>query len=267
MSLPGWAREAITRVVGVQRSLNAALSEQVRAIRSGAGTLPAAMLFLFSFLYGVFHALGPGHGKIVTTAYLATRNARLGHALLMSGANALAQSLTAIVLVGAFAVALDLGGMWILGKTLLLEQFSYGMIAAVGAWIAFAGVRGQAHSHGGTGAPPNQPSRRELLSMAVAVGIRPCTGAILVLLFTLASGVFWAGILATLIMGAGVALTLAVMGVATVGVRMAATAWIPEHSLLARAGGRALQIAAGLLLLATGLLLLWAALERGSLGG
>jgi ABC-type nickel/cobalt efflux system permease component RcnA len=68
-------------------------------------------------------------------------------------------------------------------------------------------------------------------------------------------------------MGAGVALTLAVMGVATVGVRMAATAWIPEHSLLARAGGRALQIAAGLLLLATGLLLLWAALERGSLGG
>src|SRR5574341_362555 len=135
------------------------------------------------------------------------------------------------------------------------------MIALVGAWIAVAAARGHAHSHGGGEAAAYRPELRELLSMAAAVGVRPCAGAILVLLFTLANGVFWAGIVATLIMGAGVALTLAAMGAATVGARMAATAWVPERSRLARLGGRAVQFGAGLLLLALGLLLLWAALD------
>ncbi len=47
------------------------------------------------------------------------------------------------------------------------------------------------------------------LSAIVAVGLRPCSGAILVLVFALAQGLFWAGVGATFIMGTGTAITVA----------------------------------------------------------
>ena len=47
------------------------------------------------------------------------------------------------------------------------------------------------------------------LSAIVAVGLRPCSGAILVLVFTLAQGLFWAGVAATFVMGLGTAITVA----------------------------------------------------------
>ena len=49
-----------------------------------------------------------------------------------------------------------------------------------------------------------------------AVGIRPCSGAILVLVFALAQGLFWAGIAATFVMGLGTAITVATIAVVAV---------------------------------------------------
>src|SRR5690606_32232203 len=46
------------------------------------------------------------------------------------------------------------------------------------------------------------------LTAIVAVGLRPCSGAILVLVFALAQGIFWAGVGATFLMGLGTAITV-----------------------------------------------------------
>src|SRR5205823_9444860 len=62
---------------------------------------------------------------------------------------------------------------------------------------------------------------RRGLSAIVAVGLRPCSGAILVLVFSLAQGLFWAGAVATLIMGVGTAITVAVIA----AIAVAAKAW------------------------------------------
>ncbi len=49
---------------------------------------------------------------------------------------------------------------------------------------------------------------RRGLSAVVAVGLRPCSGAIIVLVFALAQGLFWAGIASTFVMGLGTAITV-----------------------------------------------------------
>lgn len=51
------------------------------------------------------------------------------------------------------------------------------------------------------------------------VGIRPCSGAILVLVFALAQGMFWAGIAATFVMGLGTAITVATIAVIAVSAK------------------------------------------------
>ena len=76
------------------------------------------------------------------------------------------------------------------------------------------------------------------LSAIVAVGLRPCSGAILVLVFALAQGLFWAGVAATFVMGLGTAITVAAIATLAVG----ATAWpsrFAEHARGLRHAGDA----------------------------
>ncbi|MGY3076704.1 nickel/cobalt exporter [Bradyrhizobium sp. LM6.10] len=98
----------------------------------------------------------------------------------------------------------------------------------------------------------------------LTVGIRPCSGAILVLVFALAQGLFWAGIAATLLMGLGTAITVAAIAVVAVSAKD-----IAARLSAGRDGGGALFMrgiefaAAGLVLLfGAGLLLGYIAAER-----
>jgi nickel/cobalt exporter len=121
------------------------------------------------------------------------------------------------------------------------------------------------HSHGpAPGELAGPGGWRRGFSAILAVGIRPCSGAILVLVFALAQGLFWAGIAATLVMGLGTAITVATIAVIAVSARDLA-----RRLSAGREGGGALIMrglefgAAGLVLLfGLGLLFGYLAAER-----
>lgn len=76
------------------------------------------------------------------------------------------------------------------------------------------------HSHGPTPSELAGPGGwRRGLAAILTVGIRPCSGAILVLVFALAQGLFWAGIAATFLMGLGTAITVATIAVIAVSAK------------------------------------------------
>ena len=121
------------------------------------------------------------------------------------------------------------------------------------------------HSHGPEPAQLAGPGGwRRGFSAVLTVGIRPCSGAILVLVFALAQGLFWAGIAATFVMGLGTAITVATIAVVAVSAK-----GIAQRMATRREGGGALLMrgvefgAAGLVLLfGVGLLLGYIAAER-----
>jgi nickel/cobalt exporter len=121
------------------------------------------------------------------------------------------------------------------------------------------------HSHGPT---PNELAGpggwRRGFSAIFAVGIRPCSGAILVLVFALAQGLFWAGVAATFVMGLGTAITVATIAVIAVSAK-----GLARRLSAGREGGGTLVMrgiefgAAGLVLLfGVGLLAGYIAAER-----
>jgi ABC-type nickel/cobalt efflux system permease component RcnA len=121
------------------------------------------------------------------------------------------------------------------------------------------------HSHGPT---PDQLAGpggwRRGLGTIFAVGMRPCSGAILVLVFSLAQGLFLAGIVATFVMGLGTAITVATIAVIAVSAK-----GLAKRLSAGREGGGALIMrgiefgAAGLVLLfGLGLLFGYLAAER-----
>ena len=76
------------------------------------------------------------------------------------------------------------------------------------------------HSHGPVPSELAGPGGwRRGLGTILAVGLRPCSGAILVLVFALAQGMFWAGITATFVMGLGTAITVATIAVLAVSAK------------------------------------------------
>lgn len=94
------------------------------------------------------------------------------------------------------------------------------------------------------------------LSAIVAVGLRPCSGAILVLVFALAQGLFWAGVGATLIMGLGTAITVAVIATVAVAARGLAKKFAQSRPGPGMLVLRGLEVAAAALVLVFGLALL-----------
>ena len=221
------------------------------------------MLAALSFLYGVVHAVGPGHGKMVISSYVVANEQTVRRGVIISFIAAGLQALTAVALVGILAFALNASGLQINAWSNQLEMVSYALIALVGAWLlgtqsiaifrrwqgsraaeAHASHAGDDHAHGehdhhhhrghahhdhaeGEACRHIVDARelagpfswRKVLAVVFSVGIRPCTGAILVLIFALTQGVFWAGVAATFAMAIGTAITVAVLATLALGSR------------------------------------------------
>ncbi len=94
------------------------------------------------------------------------------------------------------------------------------------------------------------------LSAIVAVGLRPCSGAILVLVFALAQGLFWAGVGATFIMGLGTAITVAAIATLAVAARGVAKKFAEARPGPGMLVLRGLEVAAAILVLGFGIALL-----------
>jgi ABC-type nickel/cobalt efflux system permease component RcnA len=278
------------------------ISSTIRAAKSDGSAVWT--LYAISFAYGIFHAAGPGHGKAVISSYLVANQETARRGIVLSFASALMQSLVAVAIVAICAGLLNATAATMCSTEKAVEIASYALIAAFGArlvWTkggafigalqstqprpALVGVVHHHHDHGHShhhhdghvhdehcghshGPDPGQLAGpggwRRGLSAIVTVGIRPCSGAILVLVFALAQGLFWAGVTATFVMGLGTAMT-----VATIAVMAVSAKDLARRLSAGREGGGALVMrgvefaAAGLLLLfGAGLLFGYIAAER-----
>jgi ABC-type nickel/cobalt efflux system permease component RcnA len=262
------------------RALSAAIRESKADGRAAYG------LFWLSFLYGIFHAAGPGHGKAVISAYLLADGSTVPRGIALSAAAALAQALTAIALVGVAALVLGATAR-AMGETVRwLEIGSYALIIVFGlvlvwrkggafvtasrAWYAgkpahehehhtHSHDHGHGHDHSHGPEPAELQGRgwlRRGLSAVIAVGMRPCSGAILVLVFALSQGIFLVGVVSTFAMAAGTAITVAVIAVLAVAARGVAVRVAASRPGLGSLALRGIEFGAAILVVAVGGLLL-----------
>ena len=99
----------------------------------------------------------------------------------------------------------------------------------------------------------------------IAVGARPCSGAIIVLVFALAQGLFWAGVVATFVMGIGTAVTVAAIATVAVGAKAWAGRIAESRSGYGMLAMRGIEVGAAVVIIAFGSLLLagYMVAERG----
>jgi ABC-type nickel/cobalt efflux system permease component RcnA len=268
---PGPFGRVFAWVFDKQQSLQRTLAMSVKSLKTDplGGALTLALL---SFIYGVLHAVGPGHGKTIISSYVVANEETVRRGVIISFIAAGLQALSAVVLVSVLLIALGATGLQVNAWSNQLESISYAMIALVGVYLLAGQLRGvwrrrrqqyapvtiveardahglsdhdrhASHDHHHHGhdhhhgdhhhhAPGEACdhivdakqlagpfSWRKVMAVVFAVGIRPCTGAILVLVFALTQGLFWAGVAATFSMALGTAITVAALATLALGSR------------------------------------------------
>lgn len=272
LDLPEPLRSLAEWGFALQRGLNGEMRRQLVLMQdSGVSWEPLAAIILAAFLYGIFHAIGPGHGKVVIGSWFASRRARITYGLAACALSALVQAASAIAAVGLLAGALSLAPRDVLAQAAWLETGSYALITLMGVWMLVQALRGRQacghdhhdhHQHGPHCTHAHHAPDRSLWAMAAAVGFRPCSGAILVLLFTLANGLFWVGIVATLAMAVGVTITVSGIGLSALGLNrlLEGRFGTSPHAILWR---RLLAVAGAGTILLLGLVLLLGVIHNG----
>ena len=274
---PGPFGRVFVWVFDKQQSLQRTLAMSVKSLKTDplGGALTLALL---SFIYGVLHAVGPGHGKTIISSYVIANEETVRRGVIISFIAAGLQALSAVLLVGVLLIALGATGLQVNAWSNQLESISYAMIALVGLYLLAGQLRsvwrrwqhapvtvvaardahgpgdhhhhhthhdhhhhsreGHEHheSHGRHDHHHHSPgdacdhmvdarqlagpfSWRKVIPVVFSVGIRPCTGAILVLVFALTQGLFWAGVAATFAMALGTAITVAALATLALGSR------------------------------------------------
>jgi len=231
-------------LVEAQRAAQDRLAGAIRALRGGA---PGALagFWALCLTYGVLHAAGPGHGKVLIGGYGVARRVPLARLAGLALAASLAQALVAVALVYGLVAVLgwqrgaveDAAGDWV-------TPAGHALIAGLGLWLMWRGGRGlwrglatdqqfhdhdhdhvhHDHKHGPYCTHAHAPSVEEVArltgwrdaAMLVAgTAMRPCSGALFVLIVTWQLGIALAGIGGVMIMGLGTGLvTVAVAALA-----------------------------------------------------
>jgi nickel/cobalt transporter (NicO) family protein len=275
---PGPLGRVFAWVFDQQQSLQRTLAISVKSLKTDNPLGAAITLALLSFIYGVLHAVGPGHGKTIISSYVIANEETVRRGVIISFIAAGLQALSAVLLVSVLLIALGATGLQVNAWSNQLESISYALIAIVGLYLLAGQLRvvwrrwqhapvavvatcdahgigdhhhhhthhdhhhhhsheghehHQAHEHHNHRHAPGEAcdhmvdprqlagpfSWRKVMPVVFSVGIRPCTGAILVLVFALTQGLFWAGVAATFAMALGTAITVAALATLALGSR------------------------------------------------
>ncbi|WP_261639945.1 nickel/cobalt transporter [Erwinia mallotivora] len=251
----------------------------------------------FSLVYGVLHALGPGHGKVVIATFLATHPTKVKTSLQLTLAAAVVQGGVAIALVTVMLVILQLSSRQLHLSSFWLEKASYLLVTGLGAWLCWRALgkiirvlrTTQAltirrivphdHQHSATcgcghqhvpdsGMLDKAVSGRTKIIVVLSMGLRPCSGAIMMLLFSKVIGVYLWGVLSALAMAVGTAMTVSAMAL-LVQVSRALAVKLSRNMPQARwqkVGWSCLSLAGGMVLMGVGVLL-WLTAQPAISGG
>lgn len=316
--------QLIVWINGEQKRFYLAMTTALKAMRDDPWQ--AWILVSLSFLYGILHAAGPGHGKAVISSYMIANETALRRGILLSFISSILQAISAIVLVGlawfvlrgtgismgmtgrymelASYVLVILCGVYIISRKLrprrqVVPVMMPSSIEATPVWqgalsssamqkpsgssktmrLKYQPANGKpvGFDHDFTGNDANctacghshlaDPSTlsgdfnwKTAWAAIIAVGIRPCSGAIIVLTFSMLNGLLLGGILSAFAMALGTFITVALLATLAVTAKNVALRLVKNPLMSARLQ-TAIEIAAALFIILTGVLLLIAALN------
>ncbi|MBW1768472.1 MAG: hypothetical protein JRJ65_15680 [Deltaproteobacteria bacterium] len=220
IKLPTIASKVFASIIVWQGKLNTRLTEQVKLLKDDRSIETLFPLILISFLYGLIHAAGPGHGKIVVFSYFISRRSRVKKGILLGNLISLFHAVSGIVVVLV---------LYFILKTSYLSSFeaisqkiklvSYSLLIMIGLLLLLKSLlplKSNSLPSLGEGNQAVYPDKNGIIPLAIAVGMVPCPGVVIIMLFALSFNLLAIGVLMSLIMALGMASLISFAGMMSI---------------------------------------------------
>ena len=231
----GLFERATDVLVDFQRRANAEVALHMNAIERGEDFGAFLLALAVAFAYGAVHAFGPGHGKFVVVSYFLGREARVMRGVVMAVQIAIVHVIAAIVIVWLADLVLRGGFGLGLADVPGVRAASFLIIVGIGLYMLYRAVRaslgrrthGHGHDHGHAhhhdhSHDHSHAGRAEGGILALAAGMVPCPGAVLIMLYAVANDMIVPGTLLVAAMSLGIGSSICVLGVGAILARQAA---------------------------------------------
>ena len=217
-------------LIQYQKKLSQFLTGLLRKIKEDFSVVHLLILFVIAFFYGIIHALGPGHAKVIIGSYMLTSNHTIPHSFLAGGIFAATHVGMALLIFSLFTLVFHVSHADTNNISTILYNISGVMIVLIGillfvqVFIDYKNRRGQQNRFF---------QESSLPAISAVAGLMPCPGALLILIFSKLIGITVYGIIAVIFLSLGMALTVSIAG--SVGV-------MANRAVLFSVHGKALKI-------------------------
>ena len=227
-------RSIYTVIAEEQKVLREKLTAAISAMKSG--DWDAIWKFLaICLVYGMLHALGPGHGKSIVVGYFIARRGRWRQGVALGAGITVTHTMSAVLLL-LILYAIFKATVFSAFETgrIGIERASYALIMLTGVLLVVLAIRDVFKSHKGCGCDARIESAegavaesklppiarwREILGVAAVTGIVPCPAVALIVLFCLLNSMVALSLLGALVICIGMTITNVAFGIAAVAFR------------------------------------------------
>ena len=201
----------LKKFIELQQELNAAISSTFREIGDGNSLIPILTILGIAFIYGVVHALGPGHGKLLVSSYFLRNNRSYKEAFKMGYLISIIHTISALSISFVLYYLLEV----VFSQTFqevsfYMTKISALLIIGVGIYLFFE----QHKEH-----QLSELNQRSDLSIALSAGVIPCPGVMTIILFSILIGNVLVGIAAAVFMSVGMGLTISLSAIVATATR------------------------------------------------
>ncbi len=228
------SRSLYTVIAEEQKVLREKLTATISAMKNGDWN--AIWKFLaICLVYGMLHALGPGHGKSIVVGYFIARRGRWRQGVALGAGITVTHTMSAVLLL-LILYAIFKATVFSAFETgrIGIERASYALIMLTGVLLVVLAIRDVFKSHKGCGCCAWMESAegavaesklppiarwREILGVAAVTGIVPCPAVALIVLFCLLNSMVALSLLGALVICIGMTITNVAFGIAAVAFR------------------------------------------------
>jgi nickel/cobalt transporter (NicO) family protein len=257
---PAAKNSFLSMITRWQQRLNQKMADLVREAKATHSVKPLAFLLLVAFAYGMLHAAGPGHGKALAVSYILSRRPKLFRGMFFGSFIALFHGLSGIMFVLIIHMILQKSITGTLEDVIRITQIiSFSLIACLGLGILIKSIYRWIKIAKGSHPAYNGNHKRHLygpLLSALVVGMIPCSGVVMVMLFALSMELVGLGIMLGITISLGMALTITCVVVMVISGKAVSLGMVERHTSLALTMENLIETIAGLMVASLGLLFL-----------
>lgn len=257
---PQFLHPVLSKITAWQRILRKHLTAFGKEIREHPYGKSFWYFLLFSFAYGVIHALGPGHGKTIVVSYFLSRPGKYLHGILMGNLLTFVHVLSAVSIILTVHFILKTTGMRSFEAiSSNLENISYSILILIGLILLGKYLFGlkHGHAHDKKEFQQDEYNLKHVMLTAFVTGLVPCPGAALILIFTLSQEILLAGVVAMFCVAFGMGLTTTIFALLAIASRHSLLHLMNRHQQLFAFSHAFLSISGALIITCIGGLLLF----------